>query len=187
VDGDIATRLDHALDATAGDLFLVVVALFVAVVDPRHRRVAPVDDLHVGLPIDEAALPDHHVLAVTVLLEAHVREVRGADVDRQRHAATEPRGERREARHLLDQGREILRARFGDLIAERDEVRIEVAGPDLGPLVLVPHGHPGLDLAEKPLLVRDDARAGTAFFDLVTHGERANLSKLRRAATLRAT
>ena len=48
-DRDVAARLDDALDATAGDLFLVVVAFFVAVVDARHRRVAPVDDLHVAL------------------------------------------------------------------------------------------------------------------------------------------
>ena len=61
-DGDVAPRLDDAAQRAAGDLLVVVVALVVAVVDLRHRRVAPVDDLHAGGAIDEPAPPDQDVL-----------------------------------------------------------------------------------------------------------------------------
>ena len=104
-DRDVPPRVDDAVHAAAGDLFLVVVALFVAIVDARDGRVAPVDDLHVRLAIDEAALADHHVARLALLLQAHVREVRARDVDRQLCATTDARLERREARHLLDQRR----------------------------------------------------------------------------------
>ena len=42
-------------------------------------------------------------------------------------AAAEPRLERREPRHLLDQRRQILGARFGDLVAQRQQIFVEVA------------------------------------------------------------
>src|SRR5215831_9312380 len=66
------------------------VALLVAVVDPRHRRVAPVDDLHVGLAVDEAALADQHVLGLVGLAQPDMREVRRGDVDRQLLATADP-------------------------------------------------------------------------------------------------
>jgi hypothetical protein len=169
-DRDVAARLDHPLDAPAGDLLLVVVALLVPVVDPRHRRVAPVDDLDVRLPIDEAALADHHVARLAVLAQPHVREVRRRDVHRQRLAAAEPRLERREPRHLLDQRRQVLGARLGDLIAQRQEVGVEVRRADLRPIIaLLAERDPGLHLAVEALFLRDDLSCGAVLGDLVRH------------------
>ena len=117
-DADIATRLHHAFGATTRDFFLVIVALFVAIIDLRDRRVAPIDDLHVGAAIDEAALADHHVARLAVHLEAKVGEVRRIDIDGQRLASTQAATQRREPRHLFDEGRQILGACFGDLVAQ---------------------------------------------------------------------
>jgi hypothetical protein len=112
----------------AGDLLLVVVALLVPVVDARHRRVAPVDDLHVRGAVDEAALADHHVAGLPPFLEAEVREVRRLQIDRQRLAAAEPAAQRRQPGHLLDQRRQVLAARLGDLVAQRQQVAVDVIG-----------------------------------------------------------
>ncbi len=170
VDGHVAPDLDHALDPAAGDLLLVVVALLVPVVHARHRGVAPVDDLHAGRAIDEAALADHDVAGGAVLLEAQVREVRRVDVHRQRLAAAEPAAQRRQPGHLLDQRRQVLAARLGDLVAQRQQVAVEV-GRAQGrlALVLVAERHPRRDLREQALLVGHDLRAGAAGREWFTH------------------
>src|SRR6201999_2148721 len=66
-DADVAARQDHAAQGAARHLLVVVVALVVAVVDLRDRGVAPVDDLHAGRAVDQAAAADQdvgHVLLV---------------------------------------------------------------------------------------------------------------------------
>jgi len=169
-DRDVAPRFDDAFDAPPGDLLFVVVAFFVAVVDPRYRRVAPIDDLHVRRSIDEAALADHDVARLAALAQAHVREVRRRDVDRQRAPAAEPRLERCEPRHLFDQRRQIFGPRFGDLVAQRQQILVEIARSDLRPaLIFFADRDPRLDLAEQPLFLRDDARGRAAFRDFVRH------------------
>jgi hypothetical protein len=167
---DIAARFDDAIDAAAGDLFFVVVAFFVAVVDARDRRVSPIDDLHVRRPIDEAALADHHVAALLLLAQPHMREVRRRDVDRQRAAAAESRLERREPRHLFDQRRQIFGARFGDLVAQGEQVDVEVTRADLRlAFVFFAERDASLDLAVEALLFRDDVRAEAVLLDQVAH------------------
>ncbi len=99
-----------------------------------------------------------------------MREVRRRDVDGQRATATEPRLERREPRHLLDQRREILGARFGDLIAEREQVDVEIARADLrAAFILFAESDARLDLAVQALLFGDDVGAGAVLLDQVSH------------------
>ena len=174
-DRDVAANLDEPLDGAAGDLVLVVVAFLVAVVDARDRRVAPVDDLDVRLAVDEAALANHHVLGLAALFQLHVREVRRRDVDRQRAAAADSRAERREPCHLLHQRREVLGARFGDLVAQRQQILVEVARADPVFIRFFAQRDPGLDLAVEAFLFRDDRRGVAAFFDFLAHKWSANL------------
>jgi hypothetical protein len=166
----VAADLDDAFDPPTGDLLLVVVAFLVAVVDPRHRRVAPVDDLDVGLAVDEAALADQDVLALAALAQPDVREVRRRDVDRQLLAAAEPAAQRREPGHLLDERRQVLGAGLGDLVAQRDQVGIEITGADLGAaVVLISERDPRLDLPVQALLLGDDLRRRGALCDFIAH------------------
>src|SRR5690606_21378191 len=79
-DREVAAQGDDALELLTAHLLLVVVTLVVAVVDLGDRRVAPVDDLDVGLAIDEAALADQDVPAPGAAVEGHVGEVGRADV-----------------------------------------------------------------------------------------------------------
>jgi hypothetical protein len=163
VDRHVSARLDHAFDAAAGDFLFVVVALFVAIVDARHRRVAPVDDLHVRFAIDEAALTDHHVAALAGFFEPQMREVRRRDVDGQRATAAEPRSQRCKARHLLHERRQILGARFADLIAQREQILVEVRRAYARAHVFLPHGDARLYLTVQTLLLGDNLGAGAAF------------------------
>src|SRR5205814_8101767 len=126
VDGDVAARVDHALQVAAVDVLVVVVALVVAVVDLAHRGVAPVDDLHPGGAVDEAAAADQHVAGALALAHAQVREVGRAGVDRGARAVAAAGGERGDAGHLLDEGGQVLRLRLGDLVAQRDQVGVVV-------------------------------------------------------------
>ena len=87
--------------------------------------------------------------------------------------------QRREPRHLLDERRQILGARFGDLIAQREQICIEVRCAELRPpVVFLAHRDARLDLAEQALLLRDDRRGGTCLWRLRWPlAETANLSE----------
>ena len=174
-DRHVAPHLDHPGGAATGDLFLVVVALVVAVVDARDRGVAPVDDLHVVLAIDEAALADQHVAGLTLLAQGHVREVRRRDIDRQRARAAQAAANGRQAGHLLDQGRQILGLGLGDHVAEADELLVEIVGVHTIDDVFLPEDDAGLDPAVETFLVGDDGRARRPGLHWLGHGEMVTL------------
>ena len=99
-----------------------------------------------------------------------MREVWRRDVDRKLATATEARFEGREARHLLDEWRQIFCARFGDLVAQRKQVCIEIRCAYGGTaFVFLAHRHARLDLAEQALLLRDDRGGGCVFRHFVGH------------------
>jgi hypothetical protein len=122
VDGDGAAREDPALDVALAERLLVVGALFVAVVDLAHGRVAPVDDANARGAVDVRGLADEDVaLAALGLAEAEVPEVGRLRVDGLDDVLGASRGDALEALHLLDERGDVLEPRLGDLIAERDQ------------------------------------------------------------------
>src|SRR5262249_38957307 len=68
-DREIPPRLDGTLQPSTGQLLVVIVTLVVAVIDPAHRRVAPVDDLHAGRAIDVSALADQDIALLAALAQ----------------------------------------------------------------------------------------------------------------------
>ena len=74
-DRDGPAREHFALDEPVAQALLVGVAFLVAVEEPRHGRVAPVDDLHAAARLDEAARADQNVAALAALLQPQVTEV----------------------------------------------------------------------------------------------------------------
>ena len=88
-----------------------------------------------------------------------------------RTIAAEPRLQRCEPGHLLDQRRQIFGARFCDLIAQRQEVVVEVGGADLRPLLLFAHGDARLHVPVETLFLGDHLRGVAILCDLLAHGD----------------
>nr|MBK7064193.1 hypothetical protein [Deltaproteobacteria bacterium] len=122
---------DGALQGLAAELLLVLVALLVAVVDPRDRGVAPVDDAHAALGVDVGAVADEHVAAATALGEAHVAEVRVVGVDLADGHLGPARGHAAQALHLRHQRGEVFVARVADEVAQLDHLPVVVGAVDL--------------------------------------------------------
>jgi hypothetical protein len=105
---------------------VVVVAFFVAVVQLRHRSIAPVDDLNARGAIDDAAATDEHVAARGFGrhsgLEPQVSEVRRLLVDRRGCFAPAVHGQRAHASHLLHERRQVLGLGFGDRVTQLDQL-----------------------------------------------------------------
>src|SRR5262249_33524140 len=92
-DRDVAARHHDAGEVVAVLALVVVVALVVAVVDARARRVAPVVDRGRHALLDETALADEDValagalgvvvggVGVAAVAQAHVGEIGGRGVD----------------------------------------------------------------------------------------------------------
>src|SRR6185369_10791067 len=78
-DGDGPPGDDLAVAVAAGDLFLVAIALPVAVEDPRDRRVPPVDDLY--LAGEPRRLAEQDVELALPLTQPKMREVRRVAAD----------------------------------------------------------------------------------------------------------
>src|SRR5262249_37478709 len=115
---------------------------------------------------------DEHVAALAALLEPQMREVRRRDVDGQRAAAAEPRLQRREPRHLLDQRRKVFGARFADLIAEREQIAVEIRRPAARARGFLAHRDTRLYLAIQSLFFGDDGCTRTALGDFGGHEKR---------------
>ncbi len=115
-----------ALDLAVAEEFVVVVALFVAVVDAAHRRVAPVDDAHAGLRVEEGGATDEHLALALVLLEDQPAEVRRAGVHDTLADHRSALGDALQPLHLLDQRGHVLEAGGADLVAERDQLGVVV-------------------------------------------------------------
>jgi hypothetical protein len=155
-DRERAPREHLAVHVAAAEVLLVDVALFVAVVDAAHRRVAPVDDAHPGARIEVRALSDQHLAAPLALLEHEPPEVRRLGIDGALGHLRAARGDLAQALHLLDERRHVLEARLLDLIAEREQLGV-VVDP------VVRDAHPArrevlLDAREDALLLGDDLR-----------------------------
>ena len=155
-DGDAAAREDHARDLAIAEDLVVVVALFVAVVEPAHRRVAPVDDAHAALGVEVGAASDEHLAPAASLPRAPGARSRAsagqpgfprpcgagrrapAGAPSAGRAAARPRGEpRRSGRG----GRAGAR--------RRSRRRVAASGPGLGEVLEHPR--------EAGLLLADDA------------------------------
>jgi hypothetical protein len=125
-DGDAAADLDDALQHRLPDVLVVVVAFFVAVVQLRHRSIAPVDDLDAGGAVDDASATDQHVAARGFgghrRLESQVAEVRRLLVDRRGCFAPAVHGQRAHASHLFDERRQVLGLGFGDRVTQLDQL-----------------------------------------------------------------
>ena len=141
----------HALEGLAAELLLVVVALLVAVVDPRDRGVAPVDDAHAALGVDEGAVADEHISRTPALDEAHVPEIRAREVRLADGHLGATGGDAAQALHLRHQRRKVLGARVADEVAQLEHLGV----------VVDPVGHRHRlevlgDAAEELLLLADD-------------------------------
>ncbi len=115
-----------AVDVAAAEGLVVVVALVVAVVDPADRRVAPVDDADARRRIEEGATADEHLALAIRLLEHQPPEVGRLGVHVALGDLGAARGHLLQPLHLLDERRDVLDARFVDLIAQCDELRVVV-------------------------------------------------------------
>ena len=118
-DRDGAPRHHLAGHDAAADLLLVVLALLVAVVEPRDRRVPPVDDAHAVL--EAGRLAEAEVALAPVLAQAQVGEVRRGGVDARRGARlAELRAQRGQHAPALVQRRalEVVDAAAQQLIAD---------------------------------------------------------------------
>ena len=125
-DREAAARQHVAVHLFAAEILLVVVALVVAIEEPADRRVAPVDDADAGAPVEVRRLADQHLALAVPLLEDHPAEVRRERVGGRGRDLRAAVRDLLQALHLLDQRRHILHARLGDLVAEREQVRVVV-------------------------------------------------------------
>ena len=77
---------------------------------------APVDDANARAAVHVAARADEHVATLAVLGQAQVREVGRLRVDEPLRAAPALRPKRAEVVHLLEERRQVLGLRDGDLV-----------------------------------------------------------------------
>ena len=128
VDDQAAPNQHLALDVAVVELLLVLVVLVVAVVEPADRGVAPVDDREPVAVVEHGPLADQHVatLAAPAFLDPQMTEVGVAGIDRHRAARAALGVERRELVHLIEQRGQVLFLGLGDLVAQRDQVAVEV-------------------------------------------------------------
>ncbi len=166
-DRQVSPRGHETFEAAAALGLVVVVTLLVPVVDLRHRRVAPVDDGHAAA-LDEAALADEDVallrlLAVSALAavaEAEVGEIWRHRVDREGARAAAARRDGRQARHLLDERREVFGLGLADGVAELDELAVVIVLREVACARLGRGSAETSDgVTEEPLLLGDDGAA----------------------------
>jgi hypothetical protein len=128
-DGQAPTCDNHPLDVALAEGLLVGVTLVIAVVEPAHRGVAPVDDAYSCTGIDVRGPPDQDFAVSLLLSQHHATEVRRASVDVTCGGLTLARGQVLQPFHLLEQRGYVFQASLGDLIPEIDELSIVVDQP----------------------------------------------------------
>ena len=74
--------------------------------------------------------------------------------------------------HLLDERRQILGARLGDLVAQREQISIDVGARGGWPLIslVFAEGYASRDLSEEAFLLCNDLGAITTGCDGLSHG-----------------
>src|SRR5690554_5996897 len=81
LDRERALHEHLALDLARAEFLLIFIALFVAIIDSAHGRVAPIDDAHAGLRVEVGAPSDEDLAELIVLFEDHAPKIRRACVD----------------------------------------------------------------------------------------------------------